>query len=457
MGRFGKLVALPVALAMAANLTPGCAEGEDPSAGTGGRTGSGGGGGGPDASAGGSGGVEIEGGSGSGGFSPDSACELFSAAGKQAPAAILFVVDRSASMSLGQKWAVAQQAVVTAIDRDAFDNVSLGLLTFPNPTKVDPPQCLCDYACAGNCAICKPLLGGGVNCGFSGLPQVPLTDSGTNKSNGGAGVRQAIYQYMLTNTPVTDASDASPIYDALVSGYTSLENYPVDRRVVVLITDGGFSCTSLASPPRPAYSDGACDDWEYPDTVNTLIKAKYDANNRIHTFIIGVPGSDSTGGKQGSYATAPYPMRLALSTYAVSGAPDLVPPSCDKTAVFSQSGSVPAAPCHFDLSQGQLQVDQLAQSLTQIRGQALGCLFDLPDPTGGNTIDKEKVNVRLTIDGTTTEICRTVEPQGGVCNCELCWTYQGDQVKLLDKACEQISSAREAKVDIAVGCVPKIH
>src|SRR5690606_991838 len=119
MGRWlGVACTSTLALVVAAH---GCAASES----SGGSGGSGG-------SAGSGGGISTDGAAGDdGGLNPDAACNKFSAEAKQAPAAILFVVDGSASMSQSQKWGTAQLATVTAIDQDAFDGVSLGLVRFP--------------------------------------------------------------------------------------------------------------------------------------------------------------------------------------------------------------------------------------------------------------------------------------------------------------------------------------
>ena len=87
-------------------------------------------------------------------------CAVFSAAGEQAPAAMLFVLDGSASMATAGKWQAAQLAVASAIDQDVFDTMSLGLLTFPLAAAVTGPACLLNLP---------------VNCGFSALPQIPIT------------------------------------------------------------------------------------------------------------------------------------------------------------------------------------------------------------------------------------------------------------------------------------------
>ncbi len=287
------------------------------------------------------------------------------------------------------------------------------------------------------------------------MPQVPINLAGAEKTSAAAGTRHQIYDWLVQHSPETaDPSDASPIYDALQKGYAMLRDpkIQVDKRVAVLITDGGFSCTSISS--RVGYSDGLCLDWEYPDTVNKLINdSRLDAAKPVNTFVVGVPGSNSKGEMQGPYATAPYSMRLALSTYAVSGSPDTVDPACDKAAIFSQSGADPAIPCHFDLSSGAaFNPDALSSALTAIRGKALGCVYDLPDPPSGEAIDPNLVNVVVTVNGTTATTPKRSDPLDD-CAKDGCWDYSAaKQIQLLGKACADVSAATDAKVDISVGC-----
>jgi len=447
-----------VAGAMA--VGPGCAAGGSGTT----SGGTGGAGGGASAGAGGTSASNGVGGSlttGVGGLDAGSdaqSCAKFSAEAKQAPAAMLFVLDASASMSVGNKWGTAQLAVVQAIDKDAFDSMSLGLVTFPSSFK-NPPQCLCDYLSTQvgfplDPATCKMLVAPGVSCGVSALPQVALAPAGADKSNAPSGVRHNIYQYLVAANPLSNSDDGSPIYDALASAYNALKAYNVDKRVAVLITDGGFSCTSLANPSRPGYSDGACNDWEYPDSVNALItSARTDPSQAINTFIVGVPGSDSHGEMQGSFATAPYSMKLALSTYAVSGSPTTVDPTCDSGLTFSQSGADPAKPCHIDLSSGSaFNANALADAIQQIRGTALGCVYDLPTPPPGETIDPMLVNVDVTINGMSAPLPKRSNPTD-TCATDGCWDYDANgKVEILGKACLDISAASAAKVDIQVGC-----
>jgi hypothetical protein len=389
------------------------------------------------------------------GFNPDAACAQFTKEAKQAPAAILFVLDKSASMSTQSKWATSQLAVVAAIDKDEFDTASLGLITFPQ-SYVNPPQCLCDFYGFPDLASCAQFLAPGVSCGVGGLAEIPLAPAGTEKSNAPSGLRHNIYQFLVSTGPLNNSDDGSPIYDAMKAGYDALKFYPIDKRIMVLITDGGFSCTSVASPARPGYSDMACDDWEYPDSVNSLITAaRTDAAKPIFTFVVGVPGSNSNGEMQGSYATPDYSMLLALSTYAVSGSPDTVDPACDKAATFSVNGAAPAAPCHIDLSGGgAFNPDTLAGAISDIRGKALGCAYDLPVPPEGEQIQLDQVNVQVTIDAVTVDLKKRSSPADD-CAAEGCWDYTSatpPQVELLGKTCVDLGNATEAKVDIIVGC-----
>lgn len=450
------LFVVGLGLMVGTGLGFGCAAGSRSSSGS---SGDGGNGGDTTSSAGGSigqGGSTISAGGGSaGGGGP--ACAKFTEEATQAPAAMLTVLDMSASMKKQQKFGTAQLAIVNAIDKDVFDSMSLGLVTFPSSFS-DPPDCLCNYVCGAACdQFCIDLAfgGKGVSCGVSFLPQVAMAPAGKDKSNAAMGVRHNIYNYLTSNSPLSNDDDGSPIYDALVAAYNALKGYSVDRRIAVLITDGGFSCTSVSSPARPGYSDGACPDWEYPDTVNELItNARMDATKPINTFVVGVPGSNSIGGTVDGFATAPYKMRLALSTYAVSGAPDSVDPACDKSAVFTQAGAEPAKPCHIDLSNGaSFDADALANAISDIRGKALGCVYDLPMPPPGESIDTTLVNVDVTLDGVKTTIPKRSMP-ADTCAAKPCWDYNAkNQVEIIGKGCTDLGAATEAKVDIVVGCM----
>lgn len=437
-------VGVGLSLSMGIGMAAGCSAGGD-------RTTGGGGAGGEQWTS----GSGNSGNIGQGGFNMGDAglpaCATFSAGAKQAPAVMLTVLDASASMTTQQKWGTSALAIRNAIDKDIFDTMSLGLMIFP-AMFVDPPACLCDGL---DIQTCKAFLGApGVSCGLSFLPQVPIAPAGTDKTNASTGVRRDIYNWLANHSPMSNKDDGAPIYDALKIGYDTLRAENIERRILVLITDGGFSCTSLSNPSRAGYMDlNGCADWEYPASVNALISgAQKDPSKPINTFIIGVPGSNSTGQKDGAFDTPPYNMLLALSTYAVSGSPDTVDPSCSKDAMFTQTGPAPAKPCHIDLSTGGFDTNVLANSIGKIRGAALGCVYDLPPPPMGQTIDKATVNVNVTIDMATTLLPKRKDPLD-LCAVDGCWDYTPeDKVRIFGKACDDLSNAGTGKVDIYVGC-----
>ncbi len=368
-------------------------------------------------------------------LTPDGACAAQTYKAKHAPAAVLIVLDRSSSMSTNGKWSAAQLAIAQAIDLDSFDNLALGLLAYP-ASQVPGPACL---------------FGLSVSCGITALAQVQLADAGTDKSNATTGVRHQIYNWLTSHFPDKTATDASPGYDAMNAAIQALQAYKINgKRVMVFISDGGFSCTSLSS--RGGYSDGQCPDWEYPSNVIQLLHAAYtDPKKPVTTFIIGVPGSDSTGQTQGAYATAPYHMRLALSAYAYAGATKEVPAGCD--GVFSKTGADPTTPCHFDMTTGAFNAQALADVVDKIRGKALGCVYEVPQPESG-TVDPNSVNVDLTADGKSSSPKKRADATD-TCTTDGCWDYTDasqSQIELIGKACDDVKNATTAKVQILVGC-----
>jgi hypothetical protein len=151
-------------------------------------------------------------------------------------------------------------------------------------------------------------------------------------------------------------------------------------------------------------------------------------------------------------------MKLALSTYAVSGSPNTIDPACDGTLSFTQGGADPTMPCHIDMSGAQFDANALAAAIAKVRGQALGCVYPVPDPPMGETIDPTKVNVDLTLNSDP----KVTIPQRGnpndTCATARCWDYNMDgDIEILGKGCEDISAAATAKVEIVVGCATIIN
>ena len=205
-------------------------------------------------------------------------CAAVEVSARQAPAALLVLLDRSSSMADGNKWAAAAQAIVQAIDQDAFDNMTIGLMAAPSGT-VKGPQCVFNLQ---------------VSCVAPPFPQVDLQAAGTLKSTAASGVRRDIRSWLQSNTPDTNPlGDASPLYAAAVNALTALQGWPQEgKRILLTVTDGTLSCGQLAN--RPGFPDcNKCDhDWEDPaNLVKLFDTAKKDAQKPVDSFMVGVPGA----------------------------------------------------------------------------------------------------------------------------------------------------------------------
>ncbi len=363
----------------------------------------------------------------------DGACGAVTHTAQQAPASLMFVLDGSESMNAGGKWSSAALAIVSAIDQDSFDSMSLGLLVSPNGT-VTGPSCVFGFPVA---------------CGSPALPQIPLKPAGKDKSSASAGVRSEMYKWLSANTPKA-GYDGTPLYEALKTSYNFLKLSAAKTKLIaVVITDGTASCSSLSS--RGGYKDAnGCNDWEFPSGLVTLIKGAHDdPATPIYTFVVGVPGADTTG--KDPSKEPPYSARKALSAYAKAGAPEYVDPTCEGT--FGAPENVdPAKSCHFDMTtSAAFDAKKLADAIAKMRGEVLGCIYDLPTPASG-TVDKSKVNVRLESKGSGTDLKKRSD-KTDTCATDGCWDYTADgKVELIGKACSDAKAITDGRVTILVGC-----
>lgn len=362
----------------------------------------------------------------------DGACAASTYTASQLPASIMFVLDASDSMLTGGKWSSAALAIVSAIDQDSFDSMSIGLLASPN-AQVAGPSCV---------------FGIPVACGSPALPQIAVKPAGKDKSSASTGVRSEIYKWLSSNSPKS-GYDGTPLYEALKTSYSFLRlSAAKNKLITVVITDGTASCASLSS--RGGYKDAnGCNDWEYPSSLVTLIKGAHDDATPVYTFVVGVPGADTTG--KNPALEPPYSARKALSAYARAGAPEFVDSGCE--GVFGAPENVdPTKPCHFDMSAtGSFDAPKLAAALAKVRGQVLGCTYELPTPSSG-TVDKSRVNVRIEGKSGASDLKKRSDATD-TCATDGCWDYDKDgKVELVGKACSDAKALTDGKVTILVGC-----
>ncbi|MSP63289.1 MAG: hypothetical protein EXR72_23690 [Myxococcales bacterium] len=358
--------------------------------------------------------------------------------GKQSPAALLVVLDRSDSMADNNKWVFASQAIVQALDSDVFDTMYVGLYAAPSGN-VNGPQCIFNLPVA---------------CQAPPFPQIDLKLSGLLKSGDNMGVRHDVKAWLGNNAPGGGGlGDASPLYNAIQAALLSLQGFklPGGKRMLFVVTDGTISCNQLSKPARPGFPDcnGCTVDWEHPNNIVALLQAaNKDPQNPVETFVVGVPGADTYDPKGCDFP--PYHMRAALSALAAAGSPANIPANCTGKT-FAQNSPDPQVSCHFDLTQNNFKPQALADAITAVRGKVLGCTFELPQVDGG-VVDKDLVNVKHTIGGVTVDLKRRMDPKNA-CLMPGCWDYSKDgKVELIGKACTDIQAANNPKVEITLGC-----
>ncbi len=358
----------------------------------------------------------------------------------QAPAAMLVLLDRSASMADANKWVFAAQAVVKALDQDVFDTMTVGLMTAPSGP-VNAPQCVIEASFG---AITQ------VACGVAPFPQVDLMAAGKLKSTDAMGVRHDIKAYITNTSPEVNDPDSTPMYGAIQAALGDLQSIPNMKRILMVVSDGSWDCNVFSN--RPGYDDcnGCSREWENPQNVVTLLAAaNKDPNAPVETFIVGVPGADTYDAS--GCMNPPYHMRAALSAIAYAGSPMNVPANCTGKT-YAQNTPDPQVSCHFDMTQGNFNTQALADAISQVRGKVLGCVFDLP-PVDGGMVDLNQVNVTYSVNGgMDMQLFKRMDPMNPCTNTG-CWDYTVDnKVQLIGKACDDVKGGMNAKVQIVLGC-----
>mgnify|MGYP006979932795 CR=1 FL=1 len=88
-----------------------------------------------------------------------------------------------------------------------------------------------------------------------------------------------------------------------------------------------------------------------------------------------------------------------------------------------------------------------------MRGEVLGCTFDLPEPPQGQELDLGQINVEYRADGTDYVLGKRGNPSD-TCDANGCWDYTNGntQIELIGKACVDVKSGASVEVKIITGC-----
>ncbi len=207
------------------------------------------------ASTGGAGG-QTDGGSPSfGGFPPGGApgtggvggideCQSITAVGEKVPLDMVIVQDRSGSMTTGDRWGAAVDAIKAFADNSGAAGLSVGLAYFP-PKLGDE----CNVATYANLDVDIAVLPGNAS---------------------------AIKQSLLTTSP----SGGTPMRPALEGGIDAMTAWltlnPTHEGIVILVTDG---------------DPGGCSSNTASDVAN-VAESAFNATPSIRTFVVGMDGAN---------------------------------------------------------------------------------------------------------------------------------------------------------------------
>ena len=275
------------------------------------------------------------------------------------PAVLQLVVDTSLSMDQaapgggGSKWVVTRDALAIALEQ-LSPQTSVGLMFYPNRGTAgnsDTPRDLSECVDV-NGMVPIALLG------EAGSPhRTALADALQMAGPDGSTPTHDAYKYALDNSISTTTQPG--------------------RRFMLLITDGvptyALECVGSGQPADPSPTQPIIDE---------IAGA---ASSGVQTFIIGSPGSENDG--MGGDA------RPWMSRGAIAGG-------------TARAGCSEAAEpfCHFDMTTEPNFAEALSDALGEIAGAVVSCTYVIPTTgSGGQTVDRNLVNIRYTPGGGTEE------------------------------------------------------
>jgi von Willebrand factor type A domain len=311
----------------------------------------------------GGGGITLDGGAGGGGGDPN--CTSTSAAAHRVPLDILFLIDQSDSMK--PSWGGVTSALTTFFNDPASAAIGTGLILFPFSTSD------CDVT----------------HYEIPVVPIAPLPGNAFSMSNA---------------LPAVPNIFGTPMFGALKGTLmvaTAYQDANPDHKVnVVIATDGD---------PKDFGCNGAT-----VDDVANLAKSALDYNG-VHTYVIGIPGSD--------------------------------------IATMNQIASAGGTTAAYDVTQ---DISEFSAKIAEIRSQALGCDFDLPAPPHGKKLNPNQVNVDYTPNGMGMPIVLPRAQNHADCHGKPGWYFDNNamptKVELCPSSCTTVQNDDNAKVDVLFGC-----
>jgi hypothetical protein len=295
------------------------------------------------------------------------------------------------------KWEVTRDALANAINGLA-PSTGVGALYYPNG---DTPSSTTSQP-VNRCVNTQAMVPVGL-LGTASSPQRQVIRDSLNRAN------PANY------TPTHDA-----YHHALEFGLKSFQTSA--SKFMLLITDGAPTMSLGCIRPRQGVVDMPT------DPIIAEIAAAKAAG--IKTFIIGSPGSEKSSESNAD-------MRPWLSRAAEAGG----------TAQMTCNHAGPNF-CHMDMTTAPNFANALASGLKSVTSQISSCVYAIPAPPAGKTLDKGAINLILHGENQST----LVLPDGQG-ECSEGWNYDADgNIVLCPTTCSAVKADPSARVELLFGC-----
>jgi hypothetical protein len=194
----------------------------------------------------------------------------------------------------------------------------------------------------------------------------------------------------------------------------------------------------------------------YPALQGALDYAKtFAAQNPTHTVVVVL----ATDGVPDGCNIQDIPTIAALATAGVNGTPKVltyvigVGSSLTALNKIAVGGGTSAA---FIVDNGGNVVDQFGAALKAIQGKALGCGYEIPQPTSGQTVDFSKVNVQVTLGNSAPQVLNYVASEAKCDPAKGGWHFDDPlaptKILLCGPTCGPVGADSGAKVEILLGC-----
>lgn len=353
-------------------------------------------------------GAGNQGGSTSAGAGGSEACAAEPHVAMQVPLDMYIMLDQSSSMTDGvsgggDKWGAVTGALKSFVQQPGISDIGVGIQYFGLSADACQPFCTVDADCGG--PTCGPCFfgfcigpGASDSCDPSVYAQPEVEIAPLAQTQIDKLVVSINKHQATTGTPTSAA-----LQGAIDHSKTWASSHPGHVVVAVFATDG-----------QPS----GCD--EDINHINAIAAAGANGSPKVLTFVIGVGTSVSN-----------------LNSIAANG------------------GTGQA----FIVDTNQNTNDQFLMALNAIRGAALGCTYDIPQPTQG-TPDYGKVNVQYTPGGGgPVEVFDHYQDKAHCPASGNGWYYDDNtnptQINLCDDTCNLVGADLTGKIDILLGCKTK--